>query len=262
MLLLELLYYFFLYLDLWLIKVELRNVTQRSCCCDRPVAAALQFPKCKARATVTSNGLDSFHHLRALHYPLCQVQASMHCTKELSQSEKIGCFSWEWVLEVILTNSLGHHAHKPAECLRLHKVRRVVGGGEALKTKRGKGEGMKNSGGTKSIWNGSRAEGYTWVTRGEWSKFYLPVFYYRLPHSFFRMTVNTVSITSNPSTRSSAQSGQICSLPSLVAAFPKNLVGKTPVWRRGCVRMDFTMEESLQQRMRLQCKINLLFPLS
>lgn len=30
----------------------------------------------------------------------------MHCTKELSQSEMIGYFTWEWVLEVILTRQV------------------------------------------------------------------------------------------------------------------------------------------------------------
>lgn len=63
------------------------------------------------------------------------------------------------------TSSLGRDAHKPAEYLCLHKVRRVIVGGEAFRTRRGKGEGMRNSERTKSIWNGSRAEGYTWVTR-------------------------------------------------------------------------------------------------
>lgn len=94
---------------------------------------------------------------------------------------------------------------------------------------------------------------------GEWTKLYLIMFCNNLLPFIFRMTVSIVNTTYNPSTRGSARSGQICSLPSLGAAFPKKLLGEIPLWRRGCARMDFTMEESLQQHTQPQCKTSYMF---
>jgi len=107
---------------------------QRSCFCARPVAAALQLHKCKASATLTSDGLDSFHHLHALPLSFVPVQASMHGTKELSQGEMIGCFTWEWVLEVILTRQV------PLAIMPINQQN--ICAGTTTREKRGKGGGI------------------------------------------------------------------------------------------------------------------------
>lgn len=71
---------------------------------------------------------------------------------------------------------------------------------------------------------------------------------------FYRMTVNTVSITSRPSTRGSAPGEQTCSPPSPAAEFQRSLPAKASAWKKGCVTMVFTTEEFLQPRMQPQCE--------
>ena len=72
--------------------------------------------------------------------------------------------------------------------------------------------------------------------------------------SLHRTTVNTVSITSRPSTRGLAPGELTCSPPSLEAAFQRSLLAKASAWENGCVRMVFTTEAFLQPHMQPQCK--------